>query len=459
MALAFGLFFILWGSPIAVLAQGGEPPSRRDPEIELLKTEMAQLRKQMEDQRAESERQLKALREQLDEMRLEAQEPEDPPAPPLPQTTAETQQRYNLFNPAISAIGNFFGRWDDKPAFREEGRTHNQANLREVELDLRLPVDPFADAVAILALESEVPGEFEASVEEGYLTLKRLPFLEEPPWGLKLKIGRFRPEMGKLNKLHLHDLPQITRPLVVQEFLGEEGFIQSGLSAQFFLPTPWDEESALELTLQGLSGGINRYASLGHLRWFRTFANVHNLEVGASSYYSRDEQDRELRTPRLFLVLISGEQDRRPTWLHGLDFLYKWKPLRAGEWQSFLLGGELFYSEWKIRGAADEFDFFSPTVTRKERPLGYYLFGQYQWDRRWYAGVRWDWTQTIVDDRFERMKLTPYLSYYFSEFLRARIGYEHTWSDLVEENGRDTFLFELNWVFGAHPPEPFWVNK
>lgn len=429
---------------------------------------MAMLRKQLEDQRVESERQLKALREQLDGLRLEVQQPEESSAPPPPQATAETQQRYNLFNPAIAAVGNFLGRKDNKRIFLEDGtRVDDQVNVREMELDLRLPVDPFSEAVGIISLESAAPGEFEASIEEGYLTLKRLPFWEELPWGMKLKIGRFRPEMGKLNKLHLHDLPQMTHPLVVEELLGEEGFVSNGLSAQFFLPTPWDEESALELTLQGLSGGEiaiapggrNRYAALGHLRWFRGFADVHSLEVGASSYYVSAGQEEE--RPALDRGLggrprVDPTSDRHATWLHGLDFLYKWKPLRAGEWRSFLLGGELFYSDRRAQEVAG--DLKTPR-TRRERPLGYYLFGQYQWSPRWYAGARWDWTQTIANDRFERMKLTPYLSYYFSEFLRARIGYEHTWSDLVRENGRDSVLFELNWVFGAHPPEPFWVNK
>jgi hypothetical protein len=29
----------------------------------------------------------------------------------------------------------------------------------------------------------------------------------------------------------------------------------------------------------------------------------------------------------------------------------------------------------------------------------------------------------------------------------------------VPENKRNTVFVELNWLFGSHPPEPFWVNK
>ena len=61
------------------------------------------------------------------------------------------------------------------------------------------------------------------------------------PLGLKFQIGRFRPSFGKFNTLHTHDLPQSTRSLLTEEFLGEEGFISQGVSTDFYLPTPWSE--------------------------------------------------------------------------------------------------------------------------------------------------------------------------------------------------------------------------
>ena len=55
--------------------------------------------------------------------------------------------------------------------------------------------------------------------------------------------------------------------------------------------------------------------------------------------------------------------------------------------------------------------------------------------------------------------MSPYLTWYTTEFFRARFTYEHTFSELPIENRLDTFFVELVVVFGAHPPEPFWVNK
>ena len=43
-------------------------------------------------------------------------------------------------------------------------------------------------------------------------TRRVLSFSDSAPAGLKLQIGRFRPGFGRLNTIHLHDLPQAPRP-------------------------------------------------------------------------------------------------------------------------------------------------------------------------------------------------------------------------------------------------------
>jgi hypothetical protein len=354
----------------------------------------------------------------------------------------------SALNPSLALVGNAFARVDDRKVTNRDGdRIDDQVNLREAELDARAAVDPYADAVLILSFESEFPGDATASVEEGFVTIKRLPFLEEPPLGLKLRAGRFRPAFGKINVLHTHDLPQSIRPLVAQEFLGDDGFIANGGSAELFIPTPWDKESSLDLTLQAMNAGgmlaaedaRNDFAYLAHLRWFKTFAEVHSVDFGTSGYYGPTEN-----------------QGNDAIYLGGLDLFYKWKPLRQGEWHSILIGGEVFAANREFLqtpaggGAARE---------ARTSPFGYYVMAQYQFGPRLYGGARWDWTETIDDDRVERSAIVPYVSYYLSEFLRFRINYQHMFSDIASEDGLDTVFLELNFIIGAHPPEPFWVNK
>jgi hypothetical protein len=419
-------------------------------------TALQALKAQIDTMRSEYEKRIKDLETRLEQLQAEmlraAPEPEAPAAAPAPQERG-VQTIPGALNPAISAIGNFVGRADSKKVFSAEGdRIDNKFNLREAEIDMRVPVDPYADAVLITSFESDVPGRISVDVEEGYVNIKKLPFVDNPLLGLRLKVGRFRPSFGKFNILHTHDLPQTFRPLPVQEFMGEEGFIQNGVSGTFFIPTPWDEQSSLDVSLQVLNGGDvalspdprARAAYLGHLRWFRSFKDAHNLELGWSSYYHP-----------------SGN-DVRQADFHGLDFLYRWKPLRQGEWKSFLLGGELMFARRAYPEAAEPPEVATAIEGLEPgtgKPAGFTLFGQWQFDRRKYAGIRWDQTDTLFNPGLQRHSVTPYLSYYFSEFLRFRLNYEYRWSDLVTEDRRHSFYAELNWVFGSHPPEPFWVNK
>lgn len=415
--------------------------SGQESELETLKRQL----KEMQDQ----------MRTMAERIELMEQEKEAEQAAPSQSAQSAAQSFPGALNPAISVIGNFVGRADTQRVFNDSGdRIDNKMNLREAEIDMRVPIDPYADGVLIASLESESPGKFSAGVEEGYVTIKKLPFLDEPPLGLKLKVGRFRPTFGLFNILHTHDLPTTFRSLPTAEFMGEDGFIQNGVSGNFFIPTPWDTDSSLDATIEVLNGGDvaispsarSRISYLGHLRWYRTLFPGHDLSLGWSSYYHPANNS-------------VGSAD-----FHGVDFLYRWKPFRLGEYKSFLFGGELMFARRPYPEASEPPDVERAIVLRdlqpgKGKPFGYSLFSQWQFNQRTYAGLRWDQTTTLFDPGLKRESLTPYVSYYFSEFLRARLSYEHRWSDLFTENNRNTALFELNFVFGSHPPEPFWVNK
>ncbi len=403
---------------------------------------------QLEKERAATSGKIEQLEQ---EMALKA-EPSIAPAQPAQPTV---QSSLSALNPAITVFGNFLGRGDSRSVFNEDGdRISNRFNLREVEVDMRAAIDPYADGVLIAGFESEAPGKFSVGIEEGYVNIKKLPFLDELPLGMKLKVGRFRPAFGKFNVIHTHDLPTTFRSLPTTEFMGEEGFIQNGVSSNFFIPTPWDPNSSLDATVEVLNGGDvaispearSRISYLGHLRWFKTFQDAHNLELGWSSYFHP-----------------AGNKVKSADF-HGVDFMYRWKPLRQGEWRSFLLGGEFMFARRAYHEASEPADVERAITLRdlqpgKGKPFGLSLLTQWQFNQRTYGGLRFDHTTTLFNPGLKRRSVTPYVSYYLSEFLRARLSYERRWSDVFTENNRNSFLFELNWVYGSHPPEPFWVNK
>jgi hypothetical protein len=357
----------------------------------------------------------------------------------------------NALNPQITAFLNGAMRVDDKPVLTPHGAAiDDRPFLRTAEFDFRAAVDPYADAVAILSAEDQAGAGFSADVEEGYVIIKRLPILESAPLGLKLKIGRYRAPIGEVNRLHMHDLPWTTRPLPIARFLGtengeffESGYNPVGVDAEVILPE-FIPGAVMELNADVVDGGSIAVSSgshdhpgyLGHYNLFFTAHDTHDFNFGVSGYY---------------------EAGVHRTGLLALDALYKWKPLAAGEFHSVVIGGELFYANRRF--ALDTDGDGLPDSEKQAAPLSWFGFAQVQLSWHVYLGGRYDYVQDITAPSLTTQVAAGYLSYYTSEFLRFRAGYEHRWSDVAAENGVNSFIAEVNVVFGSHPTEPYWVNR
>jgi hypothetical protein len=236
--------------------------------------------------------------------------------------------------------------------------------------------------------------------------------------------------------------------MVIEDYLGEEGDVANGGSATCFLPSPGD--TVLELTAQALQGGSIGIAQdagfprfLGNLRFFTPIGDEFSFDLSAIYSYALNDP--------------AGHHRSR---FYSLDFLLRWKPLQKGEYTSVVVGGQVFSGthEFKLDSDLDG-DIDSDDDGFETKPTGFSVWAQYQWSRSIYLGVRFDTNDFLDNDDADRSKVQPYISYYFSEFFRLRVAYEHVSSDDPVEDDRDTLLVELNVVFGAHPPEPFWVNK
>lgn len=343
-------------------------------------------------------------------------------------------QPLNVLNPRITVFGNAVVRVDDRTVPTPAGDVDDRFNLRETEFDFRAAVDPWADAVVIAAVEAEAPGVFEASIEEGYLALKKLPVLDAAPGGLRIDLGRFRPDFGRLNRIHTHDLPHTTRPLALREFLGEEGWVADGARAEFFLPTGLDN-ATLQTSAQIMNGGgiavagldpVKRPSGGGRTHAFLDLGEGHDLDLGLSGWWG--EQD-------------TGADGR----LLGADLTYRWKPFGGGERRSVLLGGE-FYAARLDQGVGDPLE-----------PHGGFAYAQVQCSRTTYLGARWDRTEALLDPDAQTSAASLWLTHYTTEFLRFRLGAERT--RLGPDDHHDTVWLETNFIFGSHPVEPYWVNR
>ncbi len=404
--------------------------------IERLEAEIRGLRERGE---SPDERERAALESDIDAFLAETPEAAVGSAAP------SLVRRLNEFNPRITVFGDFVGRLDSRrvgedlfPAtsdpIPEEDNLGDRFSLREAEVDFRADVDPYARGVFIVAFEEEAPGEFATEVEEGYVLFPALPL------DLQAKAGRFRSEFGLNNVLHTHDLPQTTRPLPVRAFLGPEGDVVQGGSLAWLVPAG----TPLELSGQVFNGendaifagsGSSDLAYLGRLKWFHDLSDNQFVQFGASDMFGFGDED--------------GSDHSN---LAGIDLLYKWRPRERGDRESVVVSGEIFWLNRDRGSGEDDLDAY-----------GAYGFLQVQAFKNWYFGTRWDSSESPFADAEDAWSGSAYVSWYSTEFLRVRLGYEHLERDLsasgADDDPIDTLFLELTWVFGSHPAEPYWVNR
>jgi hypothetical protein len=397
---------------------------------------------EMERRREEDQRRIRELEEKLETVRYADESGDASTAgPEAPSSEGGALGQGNLLNPQITAfldIGGSLSTDDDNKA-------RNRFTLREAELDVRAAISPRADGVLVIAMGEEIEDpfgdvdiDFEFAVEEGYLDVHTLP------WDLALRAGKFRSAFGRNNLLHTHDLPQVTRPLAVQAFLGPEGLATVGASLNWLVPNPWDQYLELTAQVVNADGGSEspilggpsaaNPAVLSHLKLFRDIGETGSLELGTSFLYSRD----------------SGGRDDGYTL--GADVTYMWRDPDAPDFRSLLLQGELFWSNGDFEDG------------RGGDNWGGYAFGQYQFAQNGYAGIRFDYTD--VPDVEARGSgdfdwgVSPYLSWYMNEALRLRLEYQHLERDVLgDRHSEDALLLGVTFFIGAHPAHPYWVNR
>jgi len=320
-----------------------------------------------------------------------------PVAPPPPSLANALNPRLTAFGDALVSVAGDGGSIDPRSG----------PWLRSFEADIRADVDPYAKAVAVLAFEQEPPLEAEeAAGEEAHAAFAAVP--EEVyvdfvglPGGLGVRAGQFKLPFGITNKMHPHDYPWPTAPEAFVEALGEEGVSDIGALGSWRPSNPF----GLGLTLQGAVLGGSTWdphgetatpAWFGRAELFYDFGRV-DVGVGASSFgLGADHVD-------------------------GADLVLRYVP---NTWRSVVLVGEAF---------------------RAGEQIGWTSTLQLQPARRLYLGGR-------LDGADAGLRYGGWLAFYTSEFLRIRAGATTDGQEWLADG-------QLTFVWGAHPVEPYWVNR
>lgn len=359
--------------------------------------------------------------------------------------TMAAQERDNAFNPAISVVGDLMGQYGFGIAKKEHDHDHgdhdhthgeefqNGVLIREVEFEFRGDVDPYADALVTVALEPHGVHDVTVHLEEAYARIKQWPILGAPPLGLIAKIGRFRTAIGRMGRIHLHNTPQITYPIAMRAFLGEEAYASQGLSLNGAVNP--SVSSAVNFFAEGVflsklpmqkDGAEKIPSGVGHIWWHQELAPYHYLDVGASSLLGR-----------------KGKKQSGVFWLMGGDLHYSYIPAGYGQNPIFLSGAE----------------FYSANVGPARWPMGGFWWAQIRLVGATFLGARYDLAPQEEDLTKFQHGLGGYLTYYTTEFLRFRFGYEHVMPTLSSFAGDHRFMLSMIFILGSHPVEPYFINR
>ena len=400
-------------------------PSPHDA-VTRLEHELAELRREYTERLASIEAQIQALRAAAGDQAPTSEAPAaslpvetPPPAPPVeamppPAPTGPVASSSKFFNPDIAAIGNFVGAAGQSP-----GGGEPSLNMQEAELSFQAVVDPYARADFFVTL-----GPDEVALEEGYITFPTLP------GGFLAKIGRMRDAFGKVNGQHPHTLPWVDRPFLTQNLTGgDDGLADAGISVARLIPNPWLFLEATGQVYQGNSEVFkapNRsdLAYVGHLRAYRDLGESTNIDLGGSVAYGHN-----------------GNTGSTTTRLLGVDATLRWKPLRRSIYTHFLARGEL---TWSRVGEADG----APDA------VGGYGYLEYQFARRWTAGLRYDNSEQAQAPWLRDEGGSFILTFKPSEFSLVRAQYRRT-TFADADSAENELLFQFLFAIGAHGAHPF----
>ncbi len=415
-------------------------------QVDLLTRQLAQVQEQLDALRQQQEDAAReAEREQL-RRAAEAQARETAEDVETVDTTTTfgsgTRMQAQL-NPEISVTGDLW----------LVGGNHQHEELQErgVELDMQSYLDPFTRMHVVLGHHGSYrastfgiephhhgdghdhEGEEEehehehggVEVGEAYMTWMQLP------GSLSFTLGKKRQQFGVLNRWHIHALDQVDMPWVLGESFGDHGLSGLGVSLDWVMPRLWAD--ANELTVE-VTNGDNDRAFAGS-DWERpTFlARLKNYwDLTASSYFE------------LGLNALHGAADpdgHLSNDFYAVDLTFNWYPAGRELYRDFTLRGMVLRSQRELEPGLEH------------EAWGGYLYGQFKFSRWWIAGVRYDWVDDQFEDGHREWGLSPYLTFWQSEFVRLRAQYSLREDNLWGSDRR--FVFQATFAAGPHKHESY----
>jgi len=334
----------------------------------------------------------------------------------------------------------------------------NQIEMREAELNIYSNIDPFIRAFALIS------GSDEVSIEEAYFLTSSLPY------DLQIRGGKFFANLGRLNKIHTHDLPFLDQPLTMQNFLGnpeveedeeillsyEPQYKGSGAEIIWLAPTNifWRLTGGVynEFTDRGPGSFYAQYLDVPEgFRFRQRNANDFSYSLGSRWFFELGD-DHSIRIDT-YGINDTPKSDLRRA-MEIFAFTYRWYPLEYGLYKGM---------EWTSEIYANQERFLKGGINPVNQDTwGFYSYTDYKLDNRFSLSVVGGWSQFRFDRDAEAWQLGSALSYKPSERqrIRAQIDYidNYEWKKSISNaiglpaGDGNFWQFALQWtvVMGSH---------
>ncbi|MBP7587566.1 MAG: hypothetical protein KBA72_06415 [Thermoanaerobaculia bacterium] len=435
---------------------------------------VAQLRREIDDLRADYAQRIAAL-----EARLAALAEAPPPAPtpppvapvetpaPAPVTVLSGAGGKNYLN--LSLDGLFAAGAStapDVPALEPGGHDPAQRGftVQNLEMVLEGAVDPYFRAQANVILQISPEGESVVELEEAYATTTSLPH------GFQLKVGQFFTEFGRLNPSHPHAWDFVDQPLVNGRFFGGDGLRSVGARISWLLPTNFYSEAYL--TLQNSQGEtLSSFRSVPGESLFgreiveREVKSVSDLLLAPRYAASFDLSDTQTLLVGASAALgPNGTGENGKTRIYGVDGFWKWKAANAFKGFPFVkVQGELMYRDLYADASPDG---AQPSASFDD--WGGYLQINWGFKPGYVAGLRFDSVggdsggleggdptdNPDTDALRRRIRLSPVLTWFPTEYSKLRLQYNFDRGDAFVDDEHSLWL-QLEFLLGAHSAHKF----
>jgi hypothetical protein len=429
--------------------------------------------------KAQSQDELKALREQVRQLDKRVQDAEATAQQAAVQASSRPTGERSL-NPAVSLIlnGIYSNLSQDPGTYKINGFVPSNGevappprglSLGESELAIMANIDHLFRGTGIFSISPED----QIGVEEAYIQTLALSY------GFTIKAGRFFSAVGYQNQIHAHAWDFTDAPLAMKAFLGEQ-LSDDGIQLKWVAPTPFYLDLGVEAGRgksfpAGPDGGRNKNgSSTGNFftHFGGDFGTGTAWQVGAS-YLTTSPQDRVYdEFDSTGTAVTNSFTGKTKLWV--LDGILKWAPNFNPTHMNFKLQGEYFR-----RKENGDLTFDTQAASAGGTQIGgyssaqsgWYLQGAFQFMPMWRVGYRYDRLDAgttsigLIDSgaltaadfpilaAYNPTKQTVMADWSPSEFSRVRLQYAQ---DKSRSDATDNQVF-LQYIvsLGAHGAHKF----